>query len=106
MNRKTITENEYLRIMREAFEQPFGPDVTVIGPQTPTERDYLYSVWRGLAKYIEWELPLLPGNGRTEIDLLREEIVKLVTAHQPANYPIWPPLEQHLSAALEKPLGT
>lgn len=76
MNQKTISESDYNRIIREACEKPFG-DVISIGSPPPSEKDYLYSVWRGLAKYIEWELPLLPGNGRTEVELLREEILKV-----------------------------
>ncbi|MGI8897436.1 MAG: hypothetical protein ACR2IB_03475 [Pyrinomonadaceae bacterium] len=101
MSKKTVTESEYHQIMREACEKPFGPDVIAIG----MERDYLYAVWRGLATHLEWELPMLPGNGRTEVELLREEIIKLVTAHQPANYPIWPPLNEHISAALGRSSG-
>lgn len=102
MSKKRITETEYHRIIREACEKPFGPDVIVIDPANPAETDYLYAVWRRLAAYIEWELPLLPGNGRSEVESLREEIIKLVTDHQPANYPIWPPLDEHVRATLGK----
>jgi hypothetical protein len=105
MNQKTISESDYNRIIQEACEKPFG-DVISIGAPPASEKDYLYSVWRGLAKHIDWEMPMLmPANGRTEIELLRDDIHKLVADHQSTNYPIQPTLYAHVNAAIEKTLA-
>src|SRR5438552_10232215 len=101
MNQKRISEPDYNRIIREACDKPFG-DVISIGAPPPIEKDYLYAVWRGLATHIEWEMPMLmPANGRTEVELLRDEIHKLVADHQSTNYPIQPTLYAQINAALE-----
>jgi len=42
VSKKTITQPEYDRIIRETCERPFGPDVVSVGPSNPSERDYLY----------------------------------------------------------------
>ena len=103
MSKKTIFQSDYDRMIREACEKPFGPDVIAIGPPDPTERDYLHAVWCALAAYIDWEMPMLrPANGRTEVELLRDEIHQLVADHQSANYPIQPTLYEHINAALGK----
>jgi len=57
----------------------------------------------GLATHIERDIPMLmPANGRTEVELLRDEIHKLVADHQSTNYPIQPTLYAQINAALEK----
>jgi hypothetical protein len=76
--------------MLEVCERPFGPDVIVVDG-LPTERDYLYAVWYRLGKYLGWEMPMLPPpDNRSEVEMLREEIHRLVAEHQAANYPIQP----------------
>ena len=96
MSKNTLTEAEYERIVRESCENPFGPDVIVVDGPNPTEKDYLYAVWYRLAKYLGWEMPMLPPkDDRSDVELLRDEIHSLVSNHQSSNYEIQPTLYKY-----------
>ena len=102
MTKNLLTEAEYERIILEACDKPFGPDVIVVDGK-PTERDYLRAVWWRISKHLHWELPMLPPpDNRSEVQVLREEIHKLVAVHQATNYPIQPTLHKHVTEAMNE----
>ncbi len=103
MNKKILTEAEYKRIVRESCENPLGHDVIVADKPNLTERDYLHAVWYRLAKYLGSEMPMLPPkDGRSDIEVLRDEIHRLVSEHQSTNYDIQPTLYRYIRTALPK----
>src|SRR5258708_6372176 len=98
MSARTLTQSDYDRIIREAC-RALRIDVKGVSPSHPTEKDYLHAIWLGIAAHIGWAMPMLPpANGRSEIDLLRDEIHRLVADHQSANFPIQPTLHEHVNA--------
>jgi len=90
MSNKTLSAADF----EEILQQPFGPNVAA---DKRGKRDYLHAVWYRLATHVGFENPMMrPANGRSEIDVLCDEILDIVTTHQSTNYPIEPTLSKHI----------
>ena len=93
---KEITQDMYERLVEVSCEKPGRSPLTVV-ETFPTEVDYLYTVWWNLANYLEWENPMLQSsNGRSDIELLHDEIAALL---KDSKFHVQPTLRESIRAA-------